>query len=486
MYITKVDSNCQHKQNLYFKAKLSEQEIKLGLEAIINNGNSFVQKNIDYFIDMKKGSNIDPKRKTSINEWLRMNLAKALAFNAQKEEQQAIKQIEYLEKQEIPSKIGRTLKKVLTNVVNTLNGETEPEHPIMRSFLERKNEATFLGNFRDLFNSYIELSPRTTQTATTHAADGPLGLEDLLKQIGLEKYGLDMDSKPQESSLQILTPTVKPSEGTNLHIKSEVIKEPQKMAMTSSNEDILLRFESYEQRRLNSKPRTEMSVAEREADMEWYREEYYPLLEKIKEQNISTVPKKTFSENSREQVKEKREYIEYVLCRMNDNNASYYDGLLAFEKYGQREPFQDDYYSTLSLIKMNFPENADEKTVNKFMDIYEKFGKGLYLDEKGFLEDGCIDGNNYLTVIGEKGVIKSEEQLQRALEKGKKLIWSNDLIGDLEYNLLKAEDAPFKGNERVEKIIQEFYQTAYNNRTPFKDYPDIKTKEEQFWGISRN
>lgn len=255
---------------------------------------------------------------------------------------------------------------------------------------------------------------------------------------------------------------------------------------TSSNEDILLRFESYEQRRLNSKPRTEMSVAEREADMEWYREEYYPLLEKIKEQNISTVPKKTFSENSREQVKEKREYIEYVLCRMNDNNASYYDGLLAFEKYGQREPFQDDYYSTLSLIKMNFPENADEKTVNKFMDIYEKFGKGLYLDEKGFLEDGCIDGNNYLTVIGEKGVIKSEEQLQRALEKGKKLIWSNDLIGDLEYNLLKAEDAPFKGNERVEKIIQEFYQTAYNNRTPFKDYPDIKTKEEQFWGISRN
>ncbi len=251
-----------------------------------------------------------------------------------------------------------------------------------------------------------------------------------------------------------------------------------------SSNYLLTQFEELEQRRMKSKPRTQMTPEEIEEDCKWYREVYYPLLEKIKQQNISTIPKKSFSDNPLEQVQEKHDYIQYVLSRMRDNEASYYDGMVAFEKYGINGPaFETGEFSTLSFIRGDFPNTPTERCVNKLMDLYEKFAKGVYLDDEGLLA-GIGDDISYMGVIAEKGAITSIPQLKRALEKGKKFIWSNDGIDKLHKTLTYGEDAPFKNNQEVEDIIQQFYQTAFNNRTPFKDNFDIQAYEK-VWGVKR-
>lgn len=76
-------------------------------------------------------------------------------------------------------------------------------------------------------------------------------------------------------------------------------------------------------------------------------------------------------------------------------------------------------------------------------------------------------GLNFMAVISEKGVITSIDQLKRALEKGKKIIWSNRSINNLKWTLMRAEDAPYKNNKEVKEILQKFYDTAYENKKPF-------------------
>ena len=243
-------------------------------------------------------------------------------------------------------------------------------------------------------------------------------------------------------------------------------------------EQILSQFEEYEQRRMNSKPRTQMTTEEIEEDCRWYREEYFPLLEKIKQQNISTIPHKIFSDNPLEQVKEKHDFIEYALCRMNDSEASFYDALLAFEKYGKREQFQQSGINTLTEIAINFQHNSNSKIINKIMDLFEKFGK-FNLDDDGF-----EDGLTYLTFLEKDGVITNQAQLQRALQKGKNIIWNDRLIDELQSSLTRGENAPLQNNAQIENIFQQFKQTAFDNRTPFKDDFNI-TSYEKSWGIIR-
>ncbi len=243
-------------------------------------------------------------------------------------------------------------------------------------------------------------------------------------------------------------------------------------------EQILSQFEEYEQRRMNSKPRTQMTTEEIEEDCRWYREEYFPLLEKIKQQNISTIPHKIFSDNPLEQVQEKHDFIEYALCRMNDSEASFYDALLAFEKYGKREQFQQSGINTLTEIAINFQHNSNSKIINKIMDLFEKFGK-FNIDDDGF-----EDGLTYLTFLEKDGVITNQAQLQRALQKGKNIIWNDRLIDELQSSLTRGENAPLKNNAQIENIFQQFKQTAFDNRTPFKDDFNI-TSYEKSWGIIR-
>ena len=121
MYITKIDSNSTNKNNLYFKSKLSEKEIIQGVDKIIYKGNSFIEENLGYFIEMRKGSNIEPNRKAQIDKWITEKLATATAFNAKKQEQITRNEINFLEQQETPNILLRNLKKVLNFASNLIN-----------------------------------------------------------------------------------------------------------------------------------------------------------------------------------------------------------------------------------------------------------------------------------------------------------------------------------------------------------------------------
>ena len=195
MYITKIDGNYNYKNKPYFSAKIPEKELIQELKKIAVSESDIVQKHISYLNDMQKGSNISPERKAEINDWLSMKLYEASSFDPVKEEQRVKEQIEYMEKDKIPNKLIRKGKKVLQFIKEKITDEPEYVHPMMRSFNARKHELSFFEKFRDLFSSYLELIPKSVQEKAKTSKDKPPELEDILKQIGLEKYGLDMSKQ---------------------------------------------------------------------------------------------------------------------------------------------------------------------------------------------------------------------------------------------------------------------------------------------------
>ena len=558
MYITKIDGNYNYKNKPYFSAKIPEKELIQELKKIAVSESDIVQKHISYLNDMQKGSNISPERKAEINDWLSMKLYEASSFDPVKEEQRVKEQIEYMEKDKIPNKLIRTGKKILQFIKEKITDEPEYVHPMMRSFNARKHELSFFEKFRDLFSSYLELLPKSVQEKAKTSKDKPPELEDILKQIGLEKYGLDMskqsdnietkgvnimdsinlstnktnvtqgvttNSQPQQT---IKTPELKEdtferedkskmskgkkaaiaagaagaagavtyiaTRGKNKKAGKQAVEEGKKIfeagkkavkeivqpKVSPEKENIPKKFQELEKKYMeySHKSHNKIPYDEKEYDR-WRAEEYEPFMKRIKDENLSTVEKKVFSSNPNEQVKEKEDYLRSVLLRVSDSEASYYDGLVEFEKYGRKESLFEGYTTNITYFKVNFPKNPSEKTVNKFMDICEKFGEGLTKDEYGAVNS--TDGLNFMTVISKKGIITSIDQLKRALEKGKKIIWSNDSIDDLVCTLMRAEDAPYKSNKEVKEILQKFYDTAYENRKTFmedfaKTYYDYKNK----------
>ena len=546
MYITKIDGNYNYKNKPYFSAKIPEKELIQELKKIAVSESDIVQKHISYLNDMQKGSDISPERKAAINEWLSMKLYEASSFDPVKEEQRVKEQIEYMEKEKTPNKLIRKGKKVLQFIKEKITDEPEYVHPMMRSFNDRKHELSFFEKFRDVFSSYLELIPKSVQEKAKTSKDKPPELEDILKQIGLEKYGLDMskqsdnietkgvsimdsinlstnktnipsqgvppNSHPQQT---IKTPELKEdtferedkskmskgekaaiaagaagaaaavtyiaTRGKNKKAGKQAVEEGKKIVDTGKKavkeiietkspqeiENIPKKFQELKKKNMEyyEKWLNKIPYDEKEYDR-WRAEEYDPFMKRIKEKNLSTVEKKIFSLNPNEQVKEKEEYLRSVLSRARDSEASYYDGLVEFEKYGRKESLFEGFTTNITYFQTKFPENPSEKTVNKFMDICEKFGKSMSLDKYGDL-DNHTDGLNFMAVISEKGVITSIDQLKRALEKGKKIIWSNRSINNLKWTLMRAEDAPYKNNKEVKEILQKFYDTAYENKKPF-------------------
>lgn len=222
-----------------------------------------------------------------------------------------------------------------------------------------------------------------------------------------------------------------------------------------------------------------MTEAEEDARHKWYREVETPLHEKIKKYNISVIEKKTFSKNPTEQVEEKRKYIEDVISKMSYNEASYYDGLVEFEKYGKREALGSRRGTTLCELTINFPKNnPTEKTVNKFMDVFDKHS--IY--RVGYDADGLtceLDGQEFVTIITEKGVLKTESQVERALGICKKLIWNDDHVRDLYYALVKDTNAQFHGNKKIEAMIKNLHESAKSLRAQFKG--DINLQYYEAW-----
>lgn len=544
MYITKIDGNYDYKNKLYFSAKISEKELIQELKKIAVSESDIVKKHILYLNDMQKGSDISPERKAAINDWLSMKLYEASSFDPVKEEQRVKDQIEYMEKDKTPNKLIRKGKKVLQFIKEKINDEPEYVHPMMRSFNAKKHELSFFEKFRDLFSSYLELIPKSVQEKAKTSKEKHLELEDILKQIGLEKYGLDMSKQSDNietkgvsimDSINLSTnktsvpsqgvtrnsnsqPSIKTNElkedtferedkskmskgkkaaiaagaagaaaavtyiatrGKNKKAGKKVLEEGKKATQEigekvansvrkpiEETEDILARYKKAKEKVSHRPDWKDMTKEESDEWNAYYREVYYPIKDKIKEKNISTIEKKQFSLNPNEQVKEKEDYLRSVLLRVSDSEASYYDGLVEFEKYGKKESLFEGFTTNITYFQTKFPQNPSEKTVNKFMDVCEKFGESMSLDKYGDL-DNHTDGLNFMAVISEKGAITSIEQLKRALEKGKKIIWSNRSINNLKWTLMVAEDAPYKNNKEVKEILQKFYDTAYENKKPF-------------------
>ena len=228
------------------------------------------------------------------------------------------------------------------------------------------------------------------------------------------------------------------------------------------------------------KPWEELTQEESLARSKWYREVETPLRKKIEKHNVSIIETKEFSTNPLEQVKEKREYLEDIIYKMRTNEASYYDGLLEFEKYGKREKFTYTGCTTLRELADNFPkENVTEKTVNKFMDIYDKmaiFARGK--DAQGLAQE--IDWQGFTNVIEKPGVLKTEEQAERAIKICKKLIYMDETVRDLYYSLIKDEGAIFKGNKKIEQEIRSIQETAKELRSRYKDDFGINLLEESY------
>ena len=228
------------------------------------------------------------------------------------------------------------------------------------------------------------------------------------------------------------------------------------------------------------KPWEEITQEESLARSKWYRELESPLRKKIEKHNVSIIETKEFSTNPLEQVKEKREYLEDIIYKMRTNEASYYDGLLEFEKYGKREKFTYTGCTTLRELADNFPkENVTEKTVNKFMDIYDKmaiFARGK--DAQGLAQE--IDWQGFTNVIEKPGVLKTEEQAERAIKICKKLIYMDETVRDLYYSLIKDEGAIFKGNKKIEQEIRSIQETAKELRSRYKDDFGINLLEESY------
>ncbi len=544
MYINKIDINYNNKNRSYFGAKIPEKELIQELKEIAASKNDIVKKHISYLNDMKKGSEISPERKAAINDWLSMKLYEASSFDPVKEEQKIKEYIEYIEEEKTPNKIIRNVKKVIQVIKNKINDEPEYVHPMMKNFNEKKHELSFFEKFRDIFTSYLELIPKSVQEQTK-VSEKPLELEDILKQIGLEKYGLDMskqsdnietkganimdsinlstnktnvtqgvtmNSHPQQT---IKTPELKEdtferedkskmskgekaaiaagaagaaaavtyiaTRGKNKKAGKQAVAEGKKIVDTckkavkeiietkspQEKENIPKKFQELKKKNMEyyEKWLNKIPYDEKEYDR-WRAEEYDPFMKRIKDENLSTVEKKVFSSNPNEQIKEKEEYLRSILSRARDSEASYYDGLVEFEKYGRKESLFEGFTTNITYFQTKFPEHPSEKTVNKFMDICEKFGKSMSLDKYGDL-DNHTDGLNFMTVISEKGAITSIDQLKRALEKGKKIIWQNPSINNLKWTLMEADDAPYKNNKEVKEILQKFYDTAYENKKPF-------------------
>ncbi len=469
MNITAIKST-NYKHNVYFSARFSEKEIIQQVETLIRDKASpVIMKNLEYFQDMRKGADIPEVRKSQINQWIDDKLFEVEAFFKEREE--SVLRREYVKSKEKHT-IGGDLRKGIKKTVKTVKsifGSPEKEPRLALPHQSEPEDVSFFRKFSDLFYSYRGLKPRVVETPATEET-----LEELLRKFDMEHLGISPQAYKEAEELR-------PRLLLDVPAQKPAVKETPAIKYQPGDPRTLLGIEEGEAKKLRSQFETYKT---KYWDEEWYalhKEEYRALEAKIRKYNISVVDKKVFSENPLEQITEKHKYIQEILGRAEYNEASYYDALLMFEKYGTREEYRDVGTSTLSQIKTALPKNPTEKTVNKVMDIYEKYGK-FYMDGD---ELGLSDGLSYMTIIAKKDVIKTEEQLKRALNKGKNIIWNNDAIYDLHYALTKAQNAPMKESQSVKNVIDQFYETAYANRTAYKDHLDIKMMEES-WDIKRD
>ena len=293
-------------------------------------------------------------------------------------------------------------------------------------------------------------------------------------------------SKPTEPP----KPTPKPNktEAIKPVIHTEKQGNPRQLLNITEVEaqDLLKQYKEHQQIISSFKPWSEMTKEESEAAHKFYREEHTPLLDKIKTHNISVIEKKEFSTNPLEQIEEKHEYIHYeVLMNADINEASLYDAMEMFEKYGKREGYEPlrGGISTLSRLKGSLPKNPTEATITKLIKLYGKHADDfIYPDERYGAPNSIVYEQNFLQVA-EKA--KTIEQARLVLENGRRMFWSDSNIDDVADAWMVNKGAPFKGNEEVKKILDEMFKCAAKNREPFMNDHWLQKKVEMWNRSSR-
>ena len=111
------------------------------------------------------------------------------------------------------------------------------------------------------------------------------------------------------------------------------------------------------------------------------------------------------------------------------------------------------------------------------MDIFDK--KAIFKMEDSADGLPCeLDGQQFVSIICKKDVLKTEAQVERAVSICKKLVWIDENVDSLMWSLTRAEDARFKDNEKIKKLILSIHESAKEVRAQYKDHPVIKNHEE--------
>lgn len=437
-----------------FQAKLSEKKIIEGVTRILEEQRDVpvVKTDIAYFQDMLKGASINPFRKAEIDRWIKDRERQYANFDAKEE---ARKTREYLRYQE--RKGHNTIEQLLYKVEKLIRGDRTLSHPLMKQLFDNANNAKLFKTFTDLFNSYLELTPK---------GENKVASED---EIIKDNFGFNLE-QDIISNTEIPKPIEKTAKNNPRQLLN--ITEEDAKSLLSEYRTSLAKYKSF-------KPFTERTKEEDKIASEYYEKVYLPLLDKIKAHNISVIEKKEFSLNPLEQIEEKHEYIHYeVLMNADINEASLYDAMEMFEKYGKREGYEPlrGGISTLSRLKASLPDNPTEASVTKLIKLYGKHADDfVYPDERDGAPNCIVYEQNFLQVA-EKA--KTVEQAKLVLENGRRMFWSDRNINDVADVWMVNKDAPFKGNKEVKKILDEMFEYAAQNRKPYlgdrwlKEYDD--------------
>ena len=314
-----------------------------------------------------------------------------------------------------------------------------------------------------------------------------LGLSLIAIIAGICIYNRKKPKKPSKPT-EPPKPTPKPNktEAIKPVIHTEKQGNPRQLLNITEVEaqGLLKQYKEHLAKISTFKPWAEMTKEESDAAHKFYREEHTPLLDKIKAHNISVIEKKDFSLNPLEQLKEKHEYIHYeVLPKAEINEASFFDAMVEFEKYGKREDYapMNGAVSTVSWFEMELPKEPTETTITKLIRIFGKHSDDFIYPDERYGAPNCIVYEQDFLQVAEKA--KTVEQARLVLENGRRMFWSDSNINKVADIWMVNKGAPFKGNEEVKKILDEMFECAAKNREPFMN--DICLQHEvEFWNRS--
>ncbi len=246
-------------------------------------------------------------------------------------------------------------------------------------------------------------------------------------------------------------------------VKPPKPEEPVINSNTITPEALRAQYDECQQQLKLFKPYNNMSEDEKDKFHLWNKNVFSPLLDNIKHNNVSTVQGLHFPIDG--SLEQKKNFWNNVFLRMKDSNASFFDGISLFEKFGYRDFCDDTGANSLSAIALAFPHNPDDKTICKVFDVFNKFAI--------FKPGDSADAISFFNILQTPGVLKNQDFIKLAFDKGKNFIWDIDSILSLKFNLLDKSDAPFKDNDFVRNVFDIAIANSHKVREPFKDNPDI-------------